>query len=322
MIHYFCTQKHDYTLRSYLESYGHPISKHIRICHYTGDRRLLPRSPGVYIFSDLERLSSAQLEVLGAYWEELASLVQKVWLLNHPLHVIRRYEMLRMLYEEGINPFNVYRLTEYRMPERYPVFIRDEAEHGARLMPARLLANPVEYRAAIEQLVREGRSREGLLAVEHCDVSKGQGLYHKMSAMVLGDTIVPIHRFESTDWLIKEPKVVDESAVNREMQYLRNNSCSAQLRAVAKLANIQYGRIDFSIVDEKPVIWEINTNPHVLTGADVGLPARKAGHELVARRYNAAMRQALWQPRKELLRQKWAKHAPSFCQMRSAAPHA
>ena len=58
-----------------------------------------------------------------------ASHLEEARVLNHPTTSMRRYELLRTLFERGDSSFNVYRLTECRQPQRWPVFIREENEH-------------------------------------------------------------------------------------------------------------------------------------------------------------------------------------------------
>jgi hypothetical protein len=43
---------------------------------------------------------------------------------------------------------------------------------------------------------------------------------------------------------------------------MKQNPHEKSLNNVFDLAGINYGRIDYSILHGKPVVWEINTNPH------------------------------------------------------------
>src|SRR5262249_50787220 len=99
-------------------------------------------SSGTYVFADLERLSPDTLLRAAALWDSLADSHRDVRLLNHPIRSMRRYELLRNLHEQGINTFDVYRVTEGRAPRQYPVFLRIENDHSGPISP--LLKSPSE----------------------------------------------------------------------------------------------------------------------------------------------------------------------------------
>ena len=73
---------------------------------------------GSYLFTGLEHLTNSELEQAAQVWNELRSTSDDVLLCNHPLHVLRRYPLLRALQEKGVNGFDVYRLDEFRMAQR------------------------------------------------------------------------------------------------------------------------------------------------------------------------------------------------------------
>src|SRR3546814_13879467 len=87
----------------------------------------LPRA--TYIFSDLERLSTDDLERTSRIWRKLSSQDSSLRLVNHPLRACRRYELLRQLHQQGTNDFNVYRFAERRRPKRFPCFLRIQHDH-------------------------------------------------------------------------------------------------------------------------------------------------------------------------------------------------
>ena len=62
---------------------------------------------------------------------------------------------------------------------------------------------------------------------------------------------------------------------------MQTNPHEAELRAIFKLARIDYGRIDYGIKDGQIQVWEINTNPMLLKLAMFYSP-RKEIHELFA----------------------------------------
>lgn len=90
---------------------------------------------------------------------------------------MRRYELLRTLHERGLNKFNIYRLTEYRMPQRFPVFLRGENDHKGSRTP--LLPTPEKLNGAINTIFMAGQSRENKVVTEFCDTSDAKGIFRK-----------------------------------------------------------------------------------------------------------------------------------------------
>ena len=54
---------------------------------------------------------------------------------------------------------------------------------------------------------------------------------------------------------------MNEDTVREEREYFDNHPHDAWLWEVFRIANIEFGRIDYGIVDGVPQVWEINTNP-------------------------------------------------------------
>lgn len=259
MIFYLVTEGHSYTINKYLTSWGYGLASRIRTVYYEELFQLNRLPLGAYIFSDIERLNPQQADLAAKIWQTFAISGSAVQLLNHPTRSMRRYELLRTLYERGQNQFNVYRLTELRQPKRFPVFIRGENDHRGSLTD--LLHTSDELEAAITKLSDEGHSREDKLIVEYCDTSDEQAIFRKYSAFIVGDRILPRHLFFSDKWVLKSPKNVDEASMQEERTYVETNPHEAELREIFRLANIQYGRIDYSLLNGVIQVWEINTNP-------------------------------------------------------------
>jgi hypothetical protein len=244
-------------------------------------RRLLRE--GTYIFAATDQLTPADTNVAAAVWQALADSGRPVRLLNHPSRSLRRYELLRTLYERGVNRFNVYRLTEVRMPERYPVFLREESVHGG--WKSGLLRNRQELDAALDALDRSGRSREGTLLVEFCDTADTGGLYRRYTAFIVGDRIFPKNMRFSRHWVLNDADLETADSVREEREYVFGNPHREQLRELFRLARIEYGRLDYGLLDGHIQVWEINTNSMV--AEEAGGPRREVC-EHVARELAAA----------------------------------
>jgi hypothetical protein len=220
--------------------------------------RRLPR--GTYVFADVERLSPEETVKADVLWRALAQSGGAVRLLNHPARSMRRYELLRNLYEHGVNRFNVYRLTEARWPERYPVFLRQENDHLGPRSP--ILPSRDQLEETLRTLDQTG-CREGMLITEFCDTADPQGIYRKYGAFIIGDRVFPKHLTFSRYWANQGPDLTEDDMLAEERQYVERNPHEAALRKICRLARIEYGKIDYGILDGQLQVWEIATNPTI-----------------------------------------------------------
>jgi len=215
---------------------------------------------GTYIFSDIERLPLRTSEWAEKFWKELDNSELSVRLFNNPLKVMRRYELLRNLYENKIQNWNVYRLTELRWPETYPVFLRREDDHEGPITD--LIYNRQDLENEIKLLSERGYSAGDIIITEFCDTKDSDGIYKKYGAFFIGGKIIRRHLHFSDNWVIKYSNFTEEKFIKEEMDYIQSDYHEVEIKEMFKLANIDYGRIDYAILDGKIQVWEINTNPH------------------------------------------------------------
>lgn len=216
---------------------------------------------GTYIFSDLERLNNFELEAAAEIWSALEKYLPNIKLLNHPLKAMRRYQLLRCLYKRGLNDFNVYRLTELKCPERFPVFIRGENDHAGA--ETALIHDQEQLEAEIEYLISSGKTIESRIIVEFNTEQDTDHYYKKYSAYNISGKILPRHLIFSNQWHVKDPDVVCENTINQSKEYMRENPHAEEIMKIFSIANIDYGRIDYSIVEGELQTYEINTNPRI-----------------------------------------------------------
>ncbi len=261
MIFYLVTSAHFYTTDAYFRSWGKPYASQVKVLFYENLATTKQLPCGTYIFSDIERLDPAEAELAAQIWQDLANAPYQLRLLNHPTRSMRRYELLRTLHQQGFNKFNIYALTELQTPQSFPVFIRGENDHGGNLTP--LLHTPEELEAAIHDLDQQGKSKNDKVIVEYCDTSSQDGTFRKYSAFIVGDQIIPTHMFFSGDWVTKVEKVeeMNNAMLQEEREFVEGNPHEKQLRQIAQIARINYGRIDYGVLNGEIQIWEINTNP-------------------------------------------------------------
>lgn len=264
MIFYVVTRQHFYTVIKYFETYGKNLASRPRMLSYDQLTHTRQLPAGTYIFSDIERLSPTDAELAAQVWEDLSKAGEQVRLMNHPTRSLRRYELLRILYERGSNAFNIYRLAEQRIPQRFPVFIRGENDHRGNLTP--LLHTQSELTAAISELCSQGQSRENKVIVEFCDTADASSIFRKYSAFIVGEQIIPAHLIFSQRWMVKFVEAVEhvsEDMLREEQYYMEKNPHERSLKDIARLADIKYGRIDYSVLNGAIQCWEINTNPQL-----------------------------------------------------------
>ena len=242
---------------------------------------------GIYLFSDMQRATPWQRSVASLLWERLADRPDAFHVFNHPAHNLRRYELLRALFERGTNDFNVYRLSELPADVRYPVFVRYEDQH---IGPSTgLLADARELEAALKELLVEGHRPDKLIVVEFQDTTGGTGIYRKYGAFRLGERVYTGHMLASTDWSVKR-ELNDRVLVGSEdLQFVKANPHADQVMEAFKVAGLTWGRIDYGVLDGRIQVWEINDNPKLGSS----LFKRTLGRKL-ARRVSRRIRLAVF----------------------------
>jgi len=298
-IYWVTTRRHGYTINRHLakspsiREIVNPIDYH---------RLALLRDPAVYVLSDIERLSHSQRMTLAQKSDWLTR--QGALILNHPLQVHTRCPLLRTLASQGGNRFQVYRASDCDPQSvRYPAFLRCENDHkGAR---SELLHSPQELRAAIEdqsrtrmffvdelgkrRLIRLGwRRRRDLLVTELCETADADGVYRKYGAFCLGQQIVARHLFFGNEWMVKSPKIITPQRLAEETRYVAENPHEKELREIFQAVGIEYGRVDYGVLDGRIQVWEINTNP-MITVPDEKIVERNHIHEAFGERFNLAI---------------------------------
>jgi len=264
MIYYLVTPKFEHTIKNYLAFWAKELEPRFEIRFYDDMLRAKQLPLGTYIFSDLERLLPSETEMATRVWDQLNAAGAR--LLNHPKRTLKRYELLTMLYEKGRNSFRVARASDKNAPLKFPVFLREEGEHSGSLTV--LLQNRHELDESLVGAVFRKHQMNTLLVVEYCDTKDANGVFKKYSSFAVGGRVVPCHVDVSRGWVVKDTDIVDESIMDQELNYVRTNPHRAWLEETFRLAGVDYGRIDYSFLGDKPQVWEINTNPVVILTPD------------------------------------------------------
>jgi hypothetical protein len=213
------------------------------------------------VFTDLERLTPAGLKWTAELADMLAAQDEAPRILNHPRHVLRRYDLQRALYERGVNPFRVHRALSVPGDVRFPVFVRSEHEHRVRTP---LLRDTQELERELARARTDGDDLSALLVVEYEDVADDGGLYHRHISHLVGDAIVPGYVAYSPNWEVKWGPFLDGERLESQRASVLAHEHDSLFRELAELAGVQYGRFDYAIADGRAIVWELNTNPTML----------------------------------------------------------
>lgn len=257
MIHYVTVQEHSYTIRRVLAQLPQ-----VRAISYEElfHRRVAP--VGHYIFTDLDRLTHYEQEIAIAMADALRAARPEVRILNDPRWALERYPLLRRLELEGLNSFGVTRIDDGSRPPRYPVFLRCEDDHMGP--DTGLIYNEAEFDRAIEELRQRGRVLKRRIAVEFCAEKNDAGCYRKYGYINVAGRLIPQHLFESENWMVKSSSKHRNAAVaEEEMSFVQENPHREHFERVFALARIDFGRADYTVVDGRIQVYEINTNPNL-----------------------------------------------------------
>jgi hypothetical protein len=262
MIHYLTLDGRT-MFSEYLEYWGRELAG-IRILRYEHLLRESHVQPGTYVFTTFDEMRGA----MGGYVDALAAQLRSsphVRILNDPQRVLRRFDLHAELWRHGSNTFRSFRANGELGAVRFPVFIRSEGAHDGALSP--LLHTPAAVETWIGRILALGRPIDDLLVVEFCDTSDADGSYRKYAAFNVDGRIVPRSLNYGRTWMLKFAGNDFSMAMAREeLDYVQRNPHEEELRAIFAIANIEYGRIDYSLLDGRVQTWEINVNPTIGRG--------------------------------------------------------
>ena len=263
MIYFIMTRRNNFPIRNLLRTGGKHLVDKIRIIDYEDISEMREIRAGTFIFSDFDFLDDQQRIVVRGIYDELTRKYEGIPVLNDPSKALLRYDLLKKAYETGVNSFMVYRGNEDHGNVRFPVFIREADRHSGAL--TNLIQNKEDLNDQLERFKRLGFNLENLLVIEFLDSSDHEGVYVKYSAFRLGDKILPRYLNFSRDWHVKATLARQNSLMkdrqNLIHEYMSSNPHEKWLMEVFEMANIEYGRADYSIVNGKLQLWEINLNP-------------------------------------------------------------
>ena len=212
-----------------------------------------------HIFTDIERLYPWELRLAADLHRSLREL--GIACLNDPARVMCRYELLRSLHAAGFNPFNAYRADDAPRPQRFPVFIRFEAEHRETL--SGLIPDQAALVAELARLRNNAVPGRGLLVVEFAGEEVAPGAWRRFGTFRVGDSMSVDHATHDSVWAVKRGKVgvATEQMYEFEQMAVTTNAFADDIRRAFTISGIEYGRADHGLFQGRQVVYEINTNP-------------------------------------------------------------
>jgi hypothetical protein len=263
MIFYLVTQR-GYGTTAYPSSWGTAPNSRMRYLVYNELREMRQLARATYLFTDHERLAPADLMLARQLWDHLSDAGPPMRLVNDPSKALNRFDLQRRLFDEGINRFRTVRANEPRETLeslRYPVFVREEKAHRGPLTP--LLHSPGDLVRVLRGLSIRGYYRKDLLVVEFCATADKSGVIRKYAAFRVAGKVLPRHLLFSRSWNVKTTDLDDPSFEVERNEYLESNPHASEIARIFDLARMDFGRIDYSLLDGRLQVWEINSNPTV-----------------------------------------------------------
>lgn len=284
MIFIVTSAQHSYTHDSVMEA----LPDSVRVLDYTALFGSSGLARGTYIFTDIDRLSKGEHQRASLTYRLLK--MKGVTVLNDPARQLGRYGLLRKLRREGINEFTAYRADSFERPERWPVFVRTEGDHSRPL--SGLIGNQAILDEFLEKMVGDGIPLTSLLVIEYSAEEVVPGLYRKLSVFRVADRMIGFTCVHDRNWLVKygRPGIATDALYEDEFRIVRDNPFGEEMRRAFDLGDVEYGRVDFGLVEGRPQIYEINTNPDlVLFPKSNGVARRDDSNTVFRDNYLAAM---------------------------------
>jgi hypothetical protein len=98
--------------------------------------------------------------------------------------------------------------------------------------------------------------------VQYVSTLGNDGLYRKYGVFGIRGRMVPQNLMTAESWVVKsDSRDPDADMTEEEERFVTTNPHADQLREVFRIAHIDFGRVDYGIVNGRIEVFEINTNP-------------------------------------------------------------
>lgn len=291
MLYFFVTERNYNPPLHFLHTkWGKPFRNSILPLSYPWAYNISDFSGGIFLFSDLDIMTSDEMAKACKLADRISRQKESHLIINDPRRALSKVEVLKTLYKKGINEYQAYTISEYRQIKRFPVFLKATGNHGGP--QSQLLFNLKE----VEQVIAKEQLADGsddFYFVEHLSCDKSHGYRTKYSYFKFGAHLFPRHVFFSKDWMIKTRDRLSPKLAQIEHDFLVNNPHYETIQKVFDVSNLDYGRVDYSLLNGKPQIWEINTNPNWALIRYQETPFKKKLHEIFYRLFTPKLKETI-----------------------------
>jgi hypothetical protein len=264
MIYFLVPAAQEFTIKDYLDLFGRTLRQDIRILHYEHLLNQREFSSGTYVWAALDQLHPGMSQLVFEIYVQLKQM-EGFRFLNDPRNTLQRFELLNKLHDAGRNDFRAFKADGDLTSVRFPAFIREESLHDGAISP--LLNSEREILEALGRALVQGRKLKNLLIVEFCNTADEIGFFRKYAAFIVGKRVIPRSLNYGRRWMLKHSRTeFTMPMIEEELEYVSTNPHQQQLREIFALAQVEYGRIDYAIKDNKVQTWEINLLPTIGRG--------------------------------------------------------
>jgi hypothetical protein len=262
MIYYICHRKYAYTLAVFFRYFRNDLADRLRFLSYDAFFQMNEIDTGVFVFTDFDRLDSEQMRRAKKRANLLDRADTSNVILNDPNRFLGRFDLLQTLHARDPQAPATQRLVDWKQVKDFPVFIRGERDHLAAL--SGLIDTATALETTAKRLLNEHSNIDDVMIIQFQNQPNDAGFYEKYGAFRVGDTIYGQHLFQHQNWWVKE-NAADWSNLQRarHFDYIDKNPHADLLMPIFKAAGIEYGRIDYGLMEGRVVVFEINTNPVV-----------------------------------------------------------
>ena len=236
-----------------------------------------------YVLTDFDRVHPWQAELAGKLYQALVDAGLPV--LNDPRRFLPRHALIRQLHAEGVNSFTCWLPALGEVPDRFPVFLRTITAHRGPLTG--LLDTTQAAQDALGLMLEAGHVLCDLVFVEyrHAPARESDGQRRKHACHRIGAHIIPGLTVTEAGWPVRHGNVNAATPEDyaADLAELDAYPYADALRRAFEIAQCEFGRADFGVVDGKVEIYEINTNPYIGFSSDHPNGDRRATDERVVR---------------------------------------
>ncbi len=152
-----------------------------------------------------------------------------------------------------------------------------------------LLNHPVRSLRCLELLTRIhelGSKRFGICPplLEPDD----DGRFRRYSAFCVGGNVIARQLLFTPDGSGADAVDAESEQVAEELEYLETNPHKQDLAEIFRFARIDYGRLDYVVMDEKLLVWRLHTNPTILHANHAEAGPRHEAHQIFDVRFSLA----------------------------------